>query len=139
VEISDRGSDRDPFGGTPAVGGGLKGRRDPAETGHVTISRDIAPVPAPETVLGAPSPRTPQEPTAVVVPTQPSLDMGDRVRRAAVALRAATRNGTVHHHRHPGVPRNRRAPGIEVVRAWADGRDLDAQRRACRTCTPAAR
>ncbi|HEY2221321.1 hypothetical protein [Actinomycetospora sp.] len=98
-----------------------------------------------ETALGAPTPRTPREPAAaVVVPAQLSPvqaswllpGTAERVRRAAVALRRATREGTVHHHRHPGVPRNRRAPGIEVVRVWADGRDLDEQRRACRRCTP---
>ncbi|MCD2194834.1 hypothetical protein LQ327_15795 [Actinomycetospora endophytica] len=105
----------------------------------MTVSRDISPAPAPhdtEAAPGAPSPRTPQEPAAVVVPTQSSLDMGERTRRAVTALRRATRDGSVHHHRHPGVPRNRRAPGIEVVRVWADGRDLAEQRRACRTCTP---
>jgi hypothetical protein len=114
----------------------------------VTVSRDLSPAPTShETDLttdlltgpGAPTPRTPQEPTAVVVPAQPSWVLptsADRVRRAVEALRRATRDGMVHHHRHPGVPRNRRAPGIEVVRVWAEGRDLDEQRRACRTCTP---
>jgi hypothetical protein len=111
----------------------------------VTVSRDLAPAPTapaptvPRTV-GAPSPRTPREPDAVVVPAQspPGTTTVERLRRAVTALRHATRDGSVHHHRHPGVPRSRRAPEIEVVRAWADGRDLGEQRRACRACTPEA-
>jgi hypothetical protein len=55
------------------------------------------------------------------------------VRRAVEALRRALDDGTVHHHRGADVAR-RRAPGVEVVRAWAAGHGVEEQRRACRTC-----
>ncbi|WP_433802747.1 hypothetical protein [Actinomycetospora sp. CA-084318] len=45
---------------------------------------------------------------------------------AVAALKRAIADGTVHHH---GT-----TPVVAVVRVWAAGGDLDAQRRACPTC-----
>ncbi|MDL5159508.1 hypothetical protein [Actinomycetospora termitidis] len=45
---------------------------------------------------------------------------------AVAALRRAIADGTVHHH---GT-----APAVGVVRVWAAGGDLDAQRDACTDC-----
>ena len=90
------------------------------------LSHDLAPAPAPEA-----------DPEQTLVPRQagPSRRGVPRsVRRAVEALRRALDEGGVHHHRGTEVPAARRAPGVEVVRGWAAGLDVDEQRRVCRTC-----
>jgi hypothetical protein len=125
-----------------ARGSGVKIDREPAVPGHVTVSRDIAPA---RSVHEPAVPAQPGRPRAVpaqpgaprpVVGEQPSVaDAGlGSVRRAVEALRRALDDGTVHHHRGPGVPARRRAPGVEVVRRWAAGHGVEEQRRACPTC-----
>lgn len=128
------------------VGRGVKIVRVPTVPGQVTVSRDIAPT---RTVHEPAVPSQPGRPRAVpsqpgpprsVVGGRPSSASDDSasVRRGVEALRRALDEGTVHHHRGTAVPVRRRAPGVEVVRAWAAGLGVEEQRRACRTCAAAS-
>jgi hypothetical protein len=112
----------------------------------MTVSHDITRVPSdPEADLGnvpaAPTPRAPQDGSRLVVPTAVEdgrTHASQWVRRSVGALRRALDDGTLHHHRHPSVPAGRRSPNVEVVRAWAAGQDIEAQRRVCPACAAAA-
>jgi hypothetical protein len=57
-----------------------------------------------------------------------------RIRAGVAAVRDALRDGSLHHH-PDAVPASRRAPALDVVRAWAAGRTLQVQRRHCPDCT----
>ncbi|NMO89380.1 hypothetical protein [Actinomycetospora sp. TBRC 11914] len=99
----------------------------------MTISDDLRPavalVPAQATAVPAPA--------SIPAPAgSPEVDVAARVRDAVQSLRRALADGTVHQHRCAGVPESWTALGVEVVRAWTSGLDLDAQRRVCRTCAP---
>ena len=132
--------------GRGGLGRWVKIVRVPTVPGRVTVSRDIAPT---RTVHEPALPSQPGRPPAVpsqpgpprsVVGGRPSSGSDDlvSVRRGVEALRRALDQGTVHHHRGAGVPVRRRAPGVEVVRAWAAGLGVEEQRRACRTCAAAS-
>jgi hypothetical protein len=56
-----------------------------------------------------------------------------RIRAGVAAVRAAMRDGSLHHHPE-AVPASRRTPAVEVMRLWAAGRGVDVQRRHCRDC-----
>ncbi|WP_285659134.1 hypothetical protein [Actinomycetospora sp. NBRC 106375] len=80
------------------------------------------------------SPELSPVPTTVTPVT--ALD-GTRLRAGIARLRAALRDGTLHHHRYDEIPVPRRSYAVDVVRVWADGGDLEAQRRRCGVCSPA--
>jgi hypothetical protein len=56
-----------------------------------------------------------------------------RIRAGLAAVRAAMRDGSLHHHSGAGSA-SRRTPALEVMRLWAAGRGVDEQRRHCRDC-----
>ncbi len=107
----------------------------------MTVSEDFRTA----TVAVVPAQATPVPATTVPAATVPALpspaespeaSLSTRVRTAVDALRQGMEDGTVHHHRRGGVPESWTAVGVEVVRAWAAGLDVDEQLRACPTCTP---
>ncbi|MEJ2864069.1 hypothetical protein [Actinomycetospora flava] len=52
-------------------------------------------------------------------------------------MRDAIADGSLHHHRPEEVPAGLRSHAVDVVRAWAAGEDVEAQRRRCGVCAPA--
>ncbi len=96
-----------PAGG--AVRRRIKSTDRPAVEGDMTVSLDHLAVP------------TSREPASGAFPAVRSGVPG-----AVAALRQAVADGTVHHH---GT-----TPVVAVVRVWAAGGDLEAQRGACPTC-----
>ncbi|MHC1563358.1 hypothetical protein ACR9E3_30755 [Actinomycetospora sp. C-140] len=87
----------------------------------MTASPELSPVPATATPVAA----------TVTAPD------GTRLRAGIARLRAALRDGSLHHHRYDEIPAPRRSHAVDVVRVWADGGDLEAQRRRCGVCSPA--
>jgi hypothetical protein len=102
----------------------------------VTVSEDFR-----TSAVAVPTQATPHRATTPSVPTptdSPEASLASRVGNAVDALRRALEEGTVHHHGRNGVPESWTALGVEVVRAWAAGLDLEGQRRACGACAAAA-
>lgn len=60
-----------------------------------------------------------------------------RLVAGVAAVRAAIADGSLHHHPYEDVPAGLRSHAVDVLRAWAAGEDLDAQRRRCGVCAPA--
>ncbi|WP_133825491.1 hypothetical protein [Actinomycetospora succinea] len=71
------------------------------------------------------------------MPARVSARASVRLVAGVVAVRAAIADGSLHHHRPEDVPTGHRSHAVEVVRAWAAGEDLEAQRRRCGVCAPA--
>ena len=67
----------------------------------------------------------------------PTTDHGSRLRAGVARLRAALSDGSLHHHRYDEIPAGHRSHAVDVVRVWAAGEGLEAQRRHCGVCSPA--
>lgn len=118
-----------------ARGDGLKIGHGGAVPPHVTVSEDVRP----SAVAAVPAQATPVPAASIPSPAgSPEIDLATRVREAVGSLRRALEDGTVHQHRRGAIPESWTALDVEVVRAWAAGLDLDAQRRVCRRCRSGA-
>jgi hypothetical protein len=69
-------------------------------------------------------------PSPVIAPVESA-----RIQAGVAQMRAAQEDGSLHHHRPQDVPAQRRSHAIDVVRAWAAGEGIEAQRRLCRVCS----
>lgn len=67
----------------------------------------------------------------------PSQRASVRLVNGVAAVHAAIADGSLHHHRPDEVPTGLRSHAVDVVRAWAAGEGLEAQRLRCGVCAPA--